>query len=435
MQVSVESNGTLGRVLTVQVPAERIDQEVENRLKSLARTARISGFRPGKVPLKVVQQRYGRQVHLEVAGDVMSSTLQEALSQQNLRPAAEPKLEPRTVEMGKALEYTASFEVYPEFEPASLAGVEIEKPVSEIQDSDIDSMLNKLRQQRAGWTQVERPAAKGDQVEVDFTGTIDGKEFAGGSGSGMKIELGSKRLIDGFEDKLIGSKPGDEITMDLRFPDDYHSAEVAGKPVQFKVKVKAIAEEALPELNDDFAKSLGIDGGIDALREEVARNMRRELDQMLQAVTKERAFNQLLEKNNGVEVPASMIEEEIERLSKETHDSIGGNAQGMQLPRSMFEARAKRRVGLGLIIGEIIKRNGLQVDPERVRRTVETIAASYENPDEVVKWYYENREAMNTAQSLVLEEQVVEWILGQAKVVEKSCSFEELTDIRKSLNS
>ncbi|MFP5505036.1 MAG: trigger factor [Gammaproteobacteria bacterium] len=433
MQVSVETTGTLGRRMTVQVPAERIDQEVENRLKSLSRSARVAGFRPGKVPFKVIQQRYGRQVHLEVAGDVMGSTLQEALSQQNLRPAGEPKLEPRTVEQGKALEYVAEFDVYPDFEPASLAGVKIEKPVAEIGAQDIDNMLEKLLQQRAVWQTAERAARQGDQVTVDFTGTIDGAEFAGGSGTGMQVEIGGKRLIAGFEEKLIGASAGDEITMDLRFPDDYHSAEVAGKPVQFKVKVTRVSEQVLPELDDTFAKSLGVDSAA-ALRDEVAKNMSRELEQMTQSVIKDRVFDQLLARNSSLEVPAALVDEEIDRLSSETHQQIGGSAQG-KLPRNLFEARARRRVTLGLIIGEIIKRNGIQVDPERVRRTVETLAASYENPEEVTKWYYENREALASAQSLVLEEQVVEWLLGQAQVEEKSCSFDELTEIRKALNS
>lgn len=433
MQVSVETMGTLGRRMTVQVPAERIDHEVESRLKSLSRSARVAGFRPGKVPFKVIQQRYGRQVHLEVAGDVMGSTLQEALSQQNLRPAGEPKLEPRTVEPGKALEYVAVFDVFPEFEPASLVGVKIEKPVAEISTRDIDSMLEKLRQQRATWQTAERAARQGDQLTVDFTGTIDGAEFAGGSGTGMQVEIGGKRLIAGFEEKLVGSSAGDEVTMDLRFPDDYHSAEVAGKPVHFKVKVIRVAEPALPEVDDAFAKSLGVDSAA-ALREEVAKNMGRELEQMVQSVTKDRAFEQLLARNSSLEVPASLVDEEIDRLANETQQQIGASAQG-KLPRNLFEARARRRVTLGLIIGEIIKRNGIQVDPERVRRTVETLAASYENPAEVVKWYYENREALASAQSLVLEEQVVEWLLAQAQVEDKTCSFDELTEIRKALNS
>lgn len=433
MQVSVETTGTLGRRLIVQVPAERIDQEVQNRLMSLSRNARIAGFRPGKVPFKVVQQRYGRQVHLEVAGDVMSSTLQEALQQQNLRPAGQPKLEPRTVEAGKMLEYVAVFEIYPEFEPATLAGVKLEKPVAEVSDQDVDNMLEKLRQQRAGWETVERAAQPGDQVTVDFTGTIDGAEFPGGSGSGMNVEIGSKRLIDGFEEQLVGASAGSEKVLDLRFPADYHNADVAGKPVQFKVKVVRVAAQKLPDLDDAFAQSLGVDG-VAALREEVGKNMRRELEQMIQSVIKDRAFDELLSRNSAVEVPSSLIDEEIDRLANESYQQLGGNKQNVKLPRHLFEDRARRRVTLGLLIGELIKRNGIQVDPARVRRMVETLAASYENPEEVVKWYYENRDAMASAQSLVLEEQVVEWLLGQAQVEEKAYSFDQLTEIRKALN-
>lgn len=433
MQVSVEATGTLGRKMIVQVPAERIDEEVQNRLKSLSRNARIAGFRPGKVPFKVVQQRYGRQVHLEVAGDVMSSTLQEALKQQNLRPAGEPKLEPRTVEAGKALEYIAVFDVYPEFEPVTLASVKLEKPVANVTGQDMDNMLEKLRQQRAGWEPVERAAQQGDQVKVDFTGTIDGAEFPGGSGSGMPVEIGSKRLIDGFEEKLIGASAGAEITLDLRFPDDYHSTEVAGKPVQFKVKILQVNGLKLPEIDDAFAQSLGVES-VTALRDEIGKNMRRELDQMIQSIIKDRAFEQLLARNSSLEVPASLVDEEIDRLANESYQQLGGNSQGVKLPRHLFEDRARRRVTLGLIIGELIKRNGIQVDPARVRRTVETLAASYENPEEVVKWYYENRDALASAQSLVLEEQVVEWLLGQAQVEATTCTFDELTEIRKTLN-
>lgn len=432
MQVSVEATGTLGRKMIVQVPAERIDEEVQNRLKSLSRNARIDGFRPGKVPFKVVQQRYGRQVHLEVAGDVMSSTLQQALKEQNLRPAGEPKLEPRTVEAGKALEYVAVFDVYPEFEPVTLAGVKLEKPVANVTEQDMDNMLVKLRQQRASWEKVERAAQQGDQVTVDFTGTIDGAEFPGGSGSGMNVEIGSKRLIDGFEEKLIGATAGADITLDLRFPDDYHSAEVAGKPVQFKVKVLQVSALKLPEIDDSFAQSLGVES-VAALREEIGKNMRRELDLMMQSVIKDRAFEQLLASNSSLEVPGSLVDEEIDRLANESYQQLGGNSQGVKLPRHLFEDRARRRVTLGLIIGELVKRNGIQVDPARVRRTVETLAASYENPEEVVKWYYENRDALASAQSLVLEEQVVEWLLGQAQVEEKTCTFDELTEIRKTL--
>ena len=433
MQVSVETTGALGRRMTVQVPAERIDMEVESRLKSLSRSARVAGFRPGKVPFKVVQQRYGRQIHLEVAGDVMGSTLQEALSQHNLRPAGEPKLEPRTVEQGKALEYVAVFDVYPEFEPAPLTGVKVAKPIAAVSAQDIENMLQKLRQQRGAWEEAAHPAAQGDRVTVDFAGTIEGAAFAGGSGTGMHVEIGSKQLIDGFEEKLIGTKGGDEVTMDLHFPDDYHNRDVAGKPVQFRVKVARVEALKLPDLDDEFARSLGVDSAA-ALREEVAKNMGRELEQMIHAVTKERAFEQLLERNK-IEVPAALLDEEIDRLANDAHQQIGGNKQGVKLPRNLFEARARRRVSLGLIIGEIIKRNAIQVDPERLRRTVESLAASYENPDEVVKWYYENRDALTTAQSLVLEEQVVEWILNQAQVEEAPCSFDELTEIRKSLNA
>ncbi|WJW74499.1 trigger factor [Thiohalobacter sp. IOR34] len=435
MQVSVENTGPLERRMTVQLPAEQVDQEIDNRLKSLARTARLDGFRPGKVPMRVIKQRFGRQVEQEVANELIGSSFQEALSQQNLRPAGGPRFEPGEIQAGQGLEYVAIFEVYPEFEPAGLEGVEIEKPAVEVSEADVDAMIDKLRQQRASWESVERPAKEGDQVTVDFKGTIEGEPFEGGEGSGMQVEIGSGRMIDGFEEGLVGAKAGDELTLDLKFPEDYGKSELAGKPVQFAVKVTQVAEPKLPEVDEDFARSLGIeDGSVESLRSEIQRNMQRELDAALKAVVKDRAFEALLAANE-IEVPAALVDEEIQRLSEEMHQQLGGNSQGLNLPGSLFEDKARRRVTLGLIIGEIVKRNGIQVDPERVRSTVENIAASYEKPEEVVRWYYENQEALASAQTLVLEEQVVEWILGQAKVSEKPCSFDELIEMRQAANS
>lgn len=435
MQVSVENSGTLERKMTVQVPAERLEQEVDNRLKNMARTVRIAGFRPGKVPYKVVQQRYGKQVQLEVANELMSSTFQEALNQEGLRPAGGPKkIEPKAIERGEALEYTAVFEVYPEFSPAPLDDVEIEKPVTEINEQDVDSMLDKLRKQRATWETVDRAAAQGDQVVVDFKGTIDGEAFDGGEGTDMTVEIGSGRMIAGFEEGLIGLKAGDEKVLDLTFPEDYHSEALAGKSVKFEVKVKQVSESKMPEIDEDFAASLGVaEGGVEALRAEVQRNMERELDNALKAVIKDRAFEALLQKNE-IEVPESLIEEEVDRLSQEMQMQMGQN-QNINLPRELFHDKAKRRVMLGLIIGEVVKANNIQVDQDRMRSLIENIAASYENPDEVVQWYYGNQEAMASAQTLVLEDQVVDWIMEQAKVVEKPCAFDELIELRQAASN
>ncbi|HEB98111.1 MAG TPA: trigger factor [Thiotrichales bacterium] len=435
MQVSVETTNGLERRMTIQLPAERVDQEIDSRLKSLARSVRLDGFRPGKVPLRVVRQRYGKQIEEEVAGELMNSSFQEALLQENLRPAGTPRFEPKPIQSGAGFEFVAVFEVFPEFEPATLEGVEIEKPVAEVTEQDIDNMIDKLRQQRATWEVVDRPAEQGDQVTLDYKGTIEGQPFDGGEGHGMKVEIGSGRMIDGFEEGLIGAKAGEERTLDLQFPEDYSEKELAGKPVRFEVKVTEVAAPKLPELDEEFARSLGVqEGGIEALRAEVRKNMERELEASLKAVLKDRAFGTLMEIND-IEVPASMVDEEIERLASDLHQQIGGNTQGLNLPRELFEDKARRRVALGLLISEIVKRHGIQVDPERVRTTIETIAAGYEQPEEVVKWYYENQDALNSAQTLVLEDQVVEWILDQAKVSEKSYSFDEVIELRQAANS
>lgn len=431
MQVSVESIGALERRMTVQVPAERIDGEVESRLQSLARTARIDGFRPGKVPVSVVKQKFGRQVREEVTSELMNSTLQEALSQENLRPAAEPALESRGSEDGEALEFVATFEIFPEFDPVVPTDVAVEKPVVEIGEQDIDQMLQKLQKQRLSWGKVDRAAAEKDRVTLDFEGTVDGEVFEGGQGKGVDVEIGSGKLIDGFEQGLIGAAAGDERVLDLKFPDDYRNEAIAGKPVQFKVAVLGVEEPVMPELDDEFAKAFGVgQGGIDALREEVKKNMQRELDQAVTATVKDRAFDILLEKN-PLDVPASLIDQEIDRLQQETTEQAGGG-QAMSLPRDLFQDQATRRIKLGLIIGEIVSRNGIQVDPDRVRTVVESFAASYENPDEVVRWYYENQEALSTAQTVALEEQVLEWILDQIQVENISMNFEELMQLRQA---
>lgn len=434
MHVSVETTQGLGRRMTVQVPADQVDQEIDSRLKSLAESVRLDGFRPGKVPLRVVKQRFGRQVEQEVASELINSSFQEALTQENLKPAGGPQFEPKPLKLGEGLEYTAEFEVMPEFEPADMSDIELEKPVAEVQDADIDAMLEKLRQQRATWETVDREAKEGDQVTIDFQGSIDGEVFEGGSGENMPIELGSGRMIAGFEEGLVGAKAGEERVLDLTFPEDYHKQDLAGKPVQFKVTIQSVAEAKLPELDEDFVKTLGVqDGNLDSLKAEVRKNMERELDNAIKAVTKQRAFNAMLEKNQ-VEVPASMVNEEVERLANEMYQSMGGNSQGINLPRDIFKEKAERRVSLGLIINEIYRHNNMTVDQQKMMDMVDSIAQSYENPDEVKQYYLQNQEAMASVQSLVLEEQIVDWLLGQAKTSEKTYSFDELIELRQAAN-
>ncbi|HKK13054.1 MAG TPA: trigger factor [Gammaproteobacteria bacterium] len=433
MQVSVETTGALGRRMTVQVPAERVDREVENRLKRMARTVRLDGFRPGKVPLRVVESRYGSQVRAEVVSEVMRTTLQEAFAEQELRPAGGPQIEPQRMDPGQALEYTATFEVYPEFQPASLEGAHIEKPVAEVTDREIDNMLEKLRRQRAEWEPVDREAREGDRVVIDFEGSVDGEPFSGNTGTSVPVELGSNRMIPGFEEQLTGVRAGEERTLEATFPEDYGLNELAGKTAQFKVKVHTVSEPRVPELDEAFAQTFGVqEGGIEKLREEVRRNMERERDQAVQGRLKEQAFDVLLEKN-PIEVPQTLVDEEVHRLMEQAgveHDATEHGEAHAQL-----EPRARRRVALGLVLAELVRQQGIQVDPERVRSLIETVASTYENPQEVARYYQENAEMRSGMEALALEDQVVDWIVEQANVEEKPTTFDELMKSRQAADA
>lgn len=426
MQVSVETTAGLERRMTVQVPEERIASEVDNRLRQLARTTSIKGFRPGKVPFKMVQQRYADQVRQEVLGDVIQSTYFEAVTQQKLRPAGYPSFEPKSLEQGKGIEYVATFEIMPEIELAGFSGVTIEKPVAAVTDADVDAMLDTLRKQNAGWHAVERGAADGDRVTIDFLGTIDGAEFQGNKGENVPVTLGGKRMIAGFEDGLVGAQAGEERTLDLQFPDNYGYKEVAGKPVQFKVSIKQVEEPLLPELDDAFAAKFGVEGGISALRGEVRANMERELEQRLSNLVKQQVMDKLLEIND-ITVPQALIMQESQALAQQMRENMQLPAdKSGSLSPSMFEEQAKKRVTLGLVLAELVQRHNLKVEADALRRKVEQMAAGYDQPEEVVKWFYADKRRLGEVESLALEERVVEWVLGQVQVTEKSQGFNDL---------
>jgi len=421
MQVSVETTSGLGRRMTVQIPADQIDQQVESKLKQLARSVRLDGFRPGKVPMGVVKKRYETQVRQETAGELIASSYEEALQQENLKPAGDPNIEQTRNQAGQELEYVAVFEVYPDVEPPQLSDITLKRMVAEVANSDVDNMIEKLRKQRVTWTKAERESVEGDRLEIDFEGTVDGQPFTGNAGQKVPLELGSGAMIPGFEEQLVGASAGDRKTIEVTFPADYASGEVAGKMAKFDVTVNAVAEAELPEVNDEFARTFGIvDGGMDKLRHEIRSNMERELAAGIKSKIKQQVFDALLEKAD-LDIPASLLDSEIDALLKREE---GGAEAGSD--RSRFEAEARRRVSLGLLIAEIIQRDQLQVDPERVRETIENLAQSYEKPDEVVQWYYSNQEMLVGIQTLVMEDTVVEWISGQAKVEETSITFDEL---------
>ncbi len=425
MQVSVESGEGLERRMTVELPAEQIEAEVDKRLKQIGRTAKLDGFRPGKVPMKMLRRVYGGQVLQEVYGHMIESSYQEAIEQEKLHPAGMPKIEPKEASEEGLFGYVATLEVMPEVEPVKLEG-KITRPVAEITEQDVDDMIEKLRKQRATWNSVERAATEGDQVKINFEGKVDGEVFEGGSAENVPLVLGSKRMIEGFEAGLVGMIKDEKRTIELKFPEDYRVEDLAGKPVTFDVEVSEVAEEVLPEVDEAFAKEFGAEEGVDKLKSDIRENMERELAQRVQGKIKTQAMDLIYEQNK-IEIPKALIDEEITALQKQTRERIGQGAGSLELPRDMFEEQARRRVTLGLVIGEIIKRNDIQIDNDRVRKTIEDFASSYEQPEEVVKYYYGNQQQLASIQNVVLEDQVVDWVLEQTEVVEEPTTFATLT--------
>jgi trigger factor len=426
MQVSVESGEGLERRMTVDLPPERFETEVANRLQQVARSARLPGFRPGKVPLKILRQRFGEQINQEVFGDLMQVTFSEAVGQQQLRPAGPPRVVPSIDHGGRRYGYTATFEVLPSITLAPLGDRVIKRPVVEVGDADLEAMLDRLRQQRKTWTKVERPAAQGDRVIASFAGTMDGEPVPSGSAQDRPIEIGAEHLIPGFEDGLIGISAGESRTLNLAFPDGYHAKHLAGKPVVFEVSVSAVEGPVVPALDAALARSYGVeDGDIERFRQDVRANMDRELRQRVQARIKNQVMDALI-LANPVEVPGVLVREEIAVLKGRTARNAGPT--GMQLPDVLFEESARRRVALGLIIAEVVRTNGIAVDPERVRAAVEDMASTYESPKEVVDYYYASKENLANIETMVLEDQVVDWVLGHARVEDEPMSFQQLTE-------
>ncbi|HEY9202092.1 MAG TPA: trigger factor [Gammaproteobacteria bacterium] len=425
MQVSVESGEGLERKLTIQVPAETVDKEVESRLNSLRSRVKVDGFRPGKVPLKVVKQQYGGSVLQEVVGEVMQNTLREAVIQEKLNPAGNPTIEPTQIEPGKPLEYIATFEVYPEVTLSDFSALEIERETAEVTDADVDTMIDTLQKQRTSYDIVERASKDGDQVVINFVGSIDGVEFEGGKAESVPVVIGSGSMIPGFEENLIGKSAGDEFKFDVDFPADYHAAELKGKTATFDTSVISVAEPKVPALDEEFAKSFGVeDGSIDQLRKDIRDNMERELRNKLADNLKKNVMEKLLEAND-VLVPKALIDHECDNLQKQMMEA--GNLQsGMSLPKELFEGEAKRRVSLGLIIGEAVKASEIKPDAARITAKVEELAQTYEDPQEVINHYNNNPQLKQSLEALVMEEMVVEWIVDQAKVTDKPANFQDL---------
>lgn len=432
MQVSIETTSTLERRLTIGVPAERVESEVNSRLQQAAQNVKLKGFRPGKVPMNVIRQRFGAGVRQEVLGEVMSRSFYEAVQQEKLKPAGRPAIEPKTVEPGKDLEYIATFEVFPEVEARDYSAIEVVKPVAEVTAQDVEKMIENLRKQAGSWEVVARTAEDGDQVVIDYAGTKDGEPFEGGSAENSPLTLGSGRMIPGFEAAVVGMKTGEEKVVPLTFPADYHSEALKGAAVEFKITLREVKALKLAELNDEFFKKFGVkDGGDEQFRKEVRENMLRELKNATKNKVKNQVLEGLLKAHEDLQVPAALVGEEIQVLRNQTVQQFGGAGNNPSidfaklLPDDMFRAQAERRVKLGLLLNEIISRSELKADAAKVRAAVEEVASTYEDPQEVIDWYYGNRQQLQGIESVVLEDQAVDQLLAGAKVSEKPSSYEE----------
>lgn len=428
MQVSVEATKGLERKMTVHVPTERVENEVDSRLRRLGRTAKVKGFRPGKVPFSVIRQQYGPQAREDVLQDLLRQTYGEALQQEKLRPAGAPTIDPVSMEPGEGLRYTATFEVYPEVTLKKTEGLKIERATAEVADSDVEAMIEKMRKQRGEWETAERAAKLGDRVVIDFEGKLKGEDFPGNKGEKMPVELGEGRMVEDFEKNLTGVAAGDEKTFDVKFPKDYHADDLKGQKVKFTVKVHEVQALRLPELDEEFCKQFGVaEGGIEKLREDVRAHMERELAAALRKQGKEQLLDALVEANR-IELPNALVDEEIHTMQ---HDmakrmGMGDKADPHQLPRDLFEEPARKRVALGLLLGEFIKSQELKASKEKVGALLEDAAANYPDPAEAIRSYQQNPQVMRQVEAMALEEQAVDLLLEKATIKEKAASFDEI---------
>jgi trigger factor len=426
MQVSVESIGKLERRMQVQVPAERVSQEIAARLKTISRTARLNGFRPGKAPLKVIRQQFGSQVHREVIGELLQSSYAEAVSQNQLTPAGNPRIEPQSMDEGQDLKYIATFEVFPEVALEPMENLEVDRLAAEVTESDIDAMIERLRKQQMKYVAATRPAAKGDKITIDFEGAIDGVTFAGGKGENIAIVLGEGRMLPDLEEGLIGSSAGEKRSVTVNFPGDYRAAELAGKTAIFATEVKSVEEPVLPEIDEEFFKAFGVtEGGLPKLREDVAANMRRELEQALRNRNKAVVMEKLYAAN-PTDVPNVLLEGQIRDMQVEAMRRAGAKDASQAPPREPFVEPARRRVALGLLLNDVIRKENMVVDRARVNERLDEMVSAYGDAGAMKRAYMQNAEAMRQVESLALEDQAVDWILAHAKVREVKSTFKEL---------
>ena len=425
MQVSIEETSELGRKMTVMVPNDKIENAISQRLEKLKGQVKIDGFRPGKVPLRVVKQRYGGQVRQEVMADEMQASYREAVLQEKLRPASSPQIMPESIETGKDLTFVATFDIYPEINLCDFSEQSITVPVSEVADADIDNALDRMRKQKMEWSEIDQAGAIGHRVTLDFVGSLDGEEFEGGKAEDFPMVLGDAGMIPGFEEEIVGLKAKDNKQFQVTFPEEYGNKKLAGQEVTFDITVKKVEEGNLPAFDEDFVKSFGIDdGSTDTLKAEVRKSLENELLQQVNNKTKQAVMECLLE-NNEFLLPDSMVSQEIAALRQQAQQNMSLE-NSSQLPDELFSEEAKRRVKLGLIIGEIINEQKLQVDTNLVEQRIVQIASQYSEYDQVIQYYRTDNQARASVESAVMEDQVVEWILEKTNKTEEKKTFEEL---------
>jgi len=431
MQVSVETTSELSRKMTVNVPETLVQEKIAQRFKTLAREVKIDGFRPGKVPAHVVKKMYGEQVRNEVLGDLINSTFPEALEEQNLNLAGRPYIE--EVENTEGFKYTAVFEVYPEISLAGVDQLEVVRPTATVADSDVDDMIEKLRAQKQDWSIVDRASQVLDRVTIGFTGVSEGENFTDGRIEDFKVVCGEKKMIPGFEDNLINLKAGDNKVFSVTFPEDYNHEKLAGKVAEFNVDVASVEEPVLPTIDEEFIAAYGIsDGTLESFRADIKNNMERELEQALRGKLKLAVMDELYEKIQ-ITIPNALIDSEVENLLKpyvEKAKRQKVNIEELNIPRDAFEEQAKRRVALGLILSEVVQKNSIEIDNGKVLTTIENMAKSYERPDDVVRWYYSDEKRLDDVRQMVLEDQVIEWLVVQAKVTDETIKFSDVMDPR-----
>ncbi len=421
---------SLERTLQIAVPLSQVEEEVGRRLKKLAKTARMQGFRPGKVPLKLLEQQYGEQYRQEVLGDLAQARFDDAVKEGGFRVAGLIRFEPKPSSAQDSVEFEAVFEVYPEVKVGDIKGISIEKPVAEVTEEDVNRTLQTLRRQRIRFEPVQREAREGDQLLMDFRGTLDGAPFPGGEGHDVPLVLGQGQFLPDFEKHLYGFKAGNSTAFDLTFPQDYSARNLAGKTVHFEVQVKDIQEGILPELNEDFVRQMGVaDGNLDTLKAEVHRNLEREMKSRVRARLKDKAMQVLLDVT-PLDLPITLVKQEVGRLrhnAQEELSSRGQNVGASSFPDHLFEEQARRRVSLGLILSELVEREQIKVKPEQVRAVIEEMAGAYENPQEVVRWYYQQPQQIREVEAFVLEENVVEWICAHGDARDVAMTVQQLT--------